>query len=46
MVENHLHHFQKRAADGSWTFEASPMRGDIEREVDAIIAAVKAYLEE
>ena len=43
-LESYPHHFQRRAEDGSWVFEASPMRGDVEREIEAVIAAVKAYL--
>lgn len=45
-LESYPHHFQKRAEDGSWIFEPSPMRGDIEQEIDAVIAVVKAYLQE
>lgn len=44
-LESYPHHFQKRAKDGSWTFEASPMRGAIEHDIDTVIAAVKAYLQ-
>ena len=44
-LESYPHHFQKRAQDGSWIFEASPMRGDIEQEIDTVIAVVKAYLQ-
>lgn len=43
-LECYPHHFQKRAEDGSWIFEPSPMQGDIEREIDTVIAAVKAFL--
>lgn len=48
-VENltsYPHHFQRRAEDGSWIFEASPMRGDIEHEMDIVIATVRAYLQQ
>lgn len=45
-LESYPHHFQSRAEDGSWIFEASPMRGDIEREIDTVIAVVRAYLQE
>ena len=42
----HPHHLQKRAEDGTWLFEASPMRGDVEHEIAMVIAATKAYLQE
>jgi hypothetical protein len=45
-LDSYPHHFQRRAADGSWIFEASPMRGDIELEIDTVIARVKTYLRE
>lgn len=44
-LESYPHHFQRRAEDGSWIFEASPMRGNIEHEIDTVIATVKTYLE-
>jgi len=34
----------RRAADGSWIFEVSPLQGHIEDEIDVLIATVKAYL--
>lgn len=40
------HHFQRRAEDGGWIFAVSPMRGDISHEVDAIVAALRAHLQE
>jgi hypothetical protein len=43
-LESYPHHFQRRAEDGSWIFEASPMRGNIEPEIDIIIATVKTRL--
>ena len=43
-LERYPHHFQKRAEDGSWIFKPSPMQGDIDHEIDTVIAAVKAYL--
>ena len=43
-LESYPHHFQRRAEEGRWVFEASPMRGDIEHEIDMVIATVKAYL--
>lgn len=45
-LESYPHHFQRQAEDGTWIFEASPMRGDIEREIDIVIAIVTAYLQE
>ncbi len=43
-LESYPHHFQRRTDDGSWVFESSPMRGNVEDELDIIIAAVQAYL--
>lgn len=45
-LKSYPHHFQRRAEDGSWIFEASPMRGDIEHEIDIVIAVVRAYLQQ
>jgi len=45
-LKSYPHHFQRRAEDGSWIFEASPMRGDIEHEMDIVIAVVRAYLQQ
>jgi hypothetical protein len=45
-LKSYPHHFQSRAQDGSWIFEASPMRGDIEPEIDTVIAVVRAYLQQ
>lgn len=45
-LESYPHHFHKRAEDGGWIFEVSPMHGDIELEVDTVIAAVRAYLQQ
>jgi hypothetical protein len=39
------HHFQYRAADGSWVFEASPMRGQVVEEMDVVIAVVRERLQ-
>lgn len=44
-LESYPHHFQRRAEDGSWIFEASPMRGDIEHEIDTVIDFVRVYLQ-
>lgn len=43
-LESYPHHFQRRAEDGSWIFEDSPMRGDIKRDINTVTAVVKAYL--
>jgi len=43
-LDSYPHHFQKRGEDGKWIFDTSPMRGDIENEIDHVIAAVKFYL--
>jgi hypothetical protein len=45
-LEGHPHHFQRRAEDGTWIFEPSPMRGDIEHEMEIVIATVATYLQE
>jgi hypothetical protein len=45
-LKSYPHHFQMRAEDGSWIFEASPMQGDIEHEIDIVIAVVRAYLQQ
>ena len=45
-LESYPHHFQRRAEDGVWIFEVSPMRGDIENEVGAIITALRAHLQQ
>lgn len=43
-LTSHPHHFQKRAEDGRWIFDPSPMRGEIEKDIDQVIAAVKSFL--
>jgi len=43
-LESYPHHFQRRAEDGGWIFEASAMRGDIQDEIDAVIAALRDHL--
>ena len=45
-LKSYPHHFQRRAEDGGWIFEASPMRGDIQDEVDAIITALRERLQQ
>lgn len=44
-LESYPHHFQRRTEDGQWLFESSPMRGNIEQEIDIVIATVKIYLD-
>jgi len=44
-LESYPHHFHRRAKNGSWIFEASPMRGDIVHEIDTVIAIVKNHLQ-
>ncbi len=43
-LESYPHHFQRRAKDGSWNYEVSPMRGDVEDEIDTVIASLRAHL--
>ena len=44
-LASHPHHFQRRAKDGSWIFETSPMRGEVEWEIEIVIAAIKDHLQ-
>ena len=43
-LASYPHHFQRRAEDGSWVFEASAMRGDVAQEMDAVVAVVRARM--
>lgn len=43
-LESYPHHLQRRAEDGGWIFEASAMRGEVQDEIDAVIAALRDYL--
>jgi uncharacterized protein DUF6516 len=43
-LESYPHHFQRRGEDGAWIFEPSPMRGDIDCEIDIVIGIVKTSL--
>jgi hypothetical protein len=45
-LESYPHHFQRRSEDGSWIFEESPMRGEIQVEVDTVIAGLRTHLQE
>ena len=42
-MKSYPHHFQRRS-QGRWIFEESSMRGDVEREMDFVIKAVKDHL--
>lgn len=44
-LESYPHHFQRRAEDGSWVFEASSFRGNVESEIDTLITVVRRYLQ-
>lgn len=41
---SHPHHFQRRAPDGTWIFEPSPMRGEIETEMDIVVAVLREFI--
>jgi len=41
-LPSHPHHFQYRKPDGTWAFEESPMRGNVEDEVEIVIARIRA----
>lgn len=43
-LATHPHHFQRRASDGKWIFEPSPMRGDITLEIALVVATIEKYL--
>jgi hypothetical protein len=43
-LSSHPHHFQRRTPSGGWLFEASAMRGDIEREMDLVLDMLKRHL--
>jgi intein-encoded DNA endonuclease-like protein len=45
-LKSYPHHFQRRREDGKWLFEGSEMRGDVEREVEAVIVDVTAFSSE
>lgn len=42
-MKSYPRHFQRRR-EGGWIFEESEMRGDVEAEIETVIAQVKAYL--
>jgi len=42
-LDSYPHHFQFRQGQ-EWIFEDSPMRGEIEREMEIVVERVKAFL--
>jgi hypothetical protein len=42
-LKSYPHHFQKRLGE-AWIFEESPMRGNIESEIELVIEHLRAYL--
>jgi len=43
-LSSYPHHFQRRTPDGTWIFEESVMRGDVEREMSLVVDALKRHL--
>jgi hypothetical protein len=43
-LKSYPHHFQSRK-DGKWTFEESPMRGDLLNDIEVVIKTVSEYLQ-
>ncbi len=43
-LASYPHHFQKRAANGEWLFEESPLHGDIGREMSLVLDVIKKHL--
>jgi len=43
-LSSYPHHFQRRASDGEWVFNESPMRGHVEREMNLVLATLHRYL--
>ena len=44
-LPTHPHHFQERMPDGQWRFAASTFRGDIEKEVEAVLTHLRQHLD-
>ena len=44
LLPSYPHHFQKRAPDGTWLFESSPMRGDVDAEIDLVLALLRKFM--
>ncbi len=42
-LKSYPHHFQKRLGE-AWIFEESPMRGNIESEIELVIEYLRAFL--
>jgi hypothetical protein len=42
-LKSYPHHFQKRLGE-TWIFEESPMRGNIESEIELVIEHLRAFL--
>jgi hypothetical protein len=43
-LKSYPHHFQSRK-DDKWTFEESPMRGDIRQDIEVVIRTIVEYLQ-
>jgi len=43
-LKSYPHHFQSRR-DDKWTFEESPMRGDIRQDIEVVIRTIAEYLQ-
>ena len=43
-LSSYPHHFQQRGSNGEFIFEESSMRGDVEREMSLVLAALSRYL--
>ena len=43
-LKSYPHHFQKRDSQGIWLFKNSTFRGNIEIEMESVIAYIKSYL--
>ena len=45
MLSTHPHHFQRRAEDGRWIFEESPMTGALQEDIGYVLTTVATYLQ-
>ena len=43
-LSSYPHHFQRRAPNGEWIFEESPMQGDVEREMSLVLDTLSRHL--
>ena len=41
-LPSYPHHYQRRATDGRWVYEASPMRGDIGHDATVVLEVIRA----